>query len=83
MPAAMRRQRQVEVTLAFAPSEVRLTISDDGRAFKLPADLSALARSGHFGLMGMQERAQLVGAQLTLDTEVDQGTSVTATARLG
>ena len=30
----------------------------------------------------MQERAQLVGAQLTLDTEVDQGTSVTATARL-
>ncbi len=73
---------QVEVTLVFAPSEVRLTISDDGGGFKLPADLSSLARSGHFGLMGMQERAQLAGAQLTLDTEVDQGTSVTATARL-
>ena len=73
---------QVEVTLAFAPSEVRLTISDDGVGFKPPADLSALARSGHFGLMGMQERAQLAGAQLTLDTDVDQGTSVAASARL-
>jgi signal transduction histidine kinase len=73
---------QVEVTLAFAPSQVRLTISDDGAGFELPADLSALARSGHFGLMSMQERAQLVGAQLTLDTEIDQGTSVTVTAAL-
>lgn len=73
---------QVEVTLVFAPSEVRLTVSDDGSGFRLPSDLSSLARSGHFGLMGMQERAQLVGAQLTLETEVDQGTSVTAIARL-
>lgn len=73
---------QIEVTLVFAPSEVRLTVSDDGSGFRLPSDLSSLARSGHFGLMGMQERAQLVGAQLTLETDVDQGTSITAAARL-
>jgi signal transduction histidine kinase len=74
---------QVEVTLAFAPHQVRLTVSDDGAGFSLPADLAVLARSGHFGLMSMQERAQLVGAQLGLDTEVDQGTSVTVTAPTG
>jgi signal transduction histidine kinase len=70
---------QVEVTLVFGPHHVRLTISDDGRGFDLPADLSALARSGHFGLMSMQERAQLVGAHLSLETAPEQGTSVTVT----
>ena len=48
---------QVEVTLVFAPNQVRLTVSDDGVGFTLPADFCSLARSGHFGLMGMQERA--------------------------
>ncbi len=37
---------QVEVTLAFAPSEVRLTISDDGMGFQLPTDLSAQPAAG-------------------------------------
>jgi signal transduction histidine kinase len=69
----------VEVTLVFGPHQVRLTISDDGRGFDLPADLSVLARSGHFGLMSMQERAQLVGAHLSLETAPEQGTSVTVT----
>ena len=70
---------QIEVTVAFGPQAVRLTVSDDGRGFDLPPDLAALARSGHFGLMGMQERAQLAGALLHLDTAPDQGTSVTVT----
>lgn len=70
---------QIEVTAAFGPQAVRLTVSDDGRGFDLPPDLAALARSGHFGLMGMQERAQLAGARLQLDTAPDQGTSVTVT----
>jgi signal transduction histidine kinase len=73
---------QVEVTLVFGPRQVRLTVSDDGRGFDLPADLSSLARSGHFGLMSMQERAQLAGAQLEVETAPDQGTSIAATAAL-
>jgi signal transduction histidine kinase len=74
---------QVEVTLVFGHDQVRLTISDDGAGFKLPASLTALARNGHFGLMSMQERAQLVGARLELDTARDQGTSITVTAPAG
>jgi signal transduction histidine kinase len=34
----------------------------------------------HSGLMGMQERAQLVGAQVDVDTAPDQGTAITALA---
>ena len=71
---------QVEVTLVFGPQQVRLTVADDGAGFTLPADLSSLARSGHFGLMSMRERAQLAGAHLDLETAPDQGTSVTVTA---
>jgi signal transduction histidine kinase len=70
------------VTLVFGPQQVRLTISDDGAGFTLPADLSSLARSGHFGLMSMQERAQLAGAHLALETALDEGTSVTVTAQI-
>ncbi len=71
---------QVEVTIVFAPQQVRLTICDDGIGFRLPADRSALARSGHFGLMGMQERAQLVGAHVTIESALGQGAAVTVTA---
>lgn len=73
---------QVEVTLVFGPQQVRLTVSDDGDGFVLPDDLSSLARSGHFGLMSMHERAQLAGAHLEVDTEPDQGASITVTATL-
>lgn len=71
---------QVEVTLVFTPNQVRLTVSDDGVGFTLPDDISSLARSGHFGLMGMQERAQLVGAQVDVDTAPDQGVAITVIA---
>lgn len=73
---------QVEVTLVFAPSQARLTVSDDGCGFDPPTDLSALARSGHFGLMSMHERAQLVGAQITIDASEGQGASVTVSAAI-
>jgi signal transduction histidine kinase len=73
---------QIEVTLAFAPSQVRLIVSDDGVGFHLPSDISALARSGHFGLMSMQERTQLIGASLAIDTAPEQGVAITITVPL-
>jgi signal transduction histidine kinase len=71
---------QVEVTLVYAPHQVRLTVSDDGVGFALPEDPSLLARSGHFGLMGMNERAQLIGAQVVIDSAPGEGVAVTVTA---
>jgi signal transduction histidine kinase len=40
-----------------------------------PADL---ARQGHFGLMGMRERALLYGGQLTITSAPGQGAAITA-----
>jgi two-component system sensor histidine kinase DegS len=66
----------VAVTLAFETDAVTATIEDDGvgfAAFKLP---NAYVQAGHFGLMGMQERAQLFGGNVYVKSERGKGTKV-------
>jgi len=72
------RATQVKVILAFAPDEVTVTIQDNGRGFDAPESPNAYAGAGHFGLMGMQERAQLFGGNVYVKSERDQGTKVVA-----
>jgi len=54
-----------------------LTVRDDGQGFDAPDLPDALAREGHFGLMGIQERALLYGGKLTIRSAPGQGTEVT------
>lgn len=72
------RSTEVKVILAFAPDEVTVTIRDNGRGFDAPESPNAYARAGHFGLMGMQERAQLFGGNVYVKSERDKGTKVVA-----
>ena len=51
---------------------LRLTVTDNGRGF----DPGAGGGSG-YGLRSMHERAELIGAQLTIDSGVHDGTRVT------
>jgi signal transduction histidine kinase len=71
---------QVELHLEFAPEAVTLSVQDNGVGFDLPANLSHLTQQGHFGLVGVQERAQLINAHLELASAPGQGTSITVTA---
>ncbi len=48
-----------------------LTIADDGIGFDVQA-----ARPGHYGLAGLREQAQLIGAALTIDSAPQQGTTI-------
>ena len=66
------------VAVLFAASGLTLTVLDDGRGFTLPEQPTDLARQGHFGLMGMRERAMLYGGQLTVVTAPGKGTTITA-----
>jgi signal transduction histidine kinase len=52
-----------------------LTIRDDGVGFD-PAQAAAQALDGHFGLLGARERAEAVGARLTVDSLPGRGTKV-------
>lgn len=68
----------VHIELIFDPAGITLRIEDDGASFTPPSKLYALAQSGHYGLLGMQERAQLHDGHLHMVSAVGQGTTVTA-----
>ena len=63
------------VTMSLrAPDQGRgltLTIADDGIGFDAQA-----ARPGHYGLAGLREQAQLIGATLTIDSAPQRGTTI-------
>ena len=48
-----------------------ITVRDDGMGFDPAAQTTP---SGHFGLVGMRERARLAGGTLTIDSEPGVGT---------
>ena len=66
-----------EITVEFGENKVRITVSDNGKGFNLPENIGDLARDGKLGLAGMQERAQLVGGTLTVQSQPHKGTSIT------
>jgi signal transduction histidine kinase len=54
-------------------ASVRISVRDDGRGF------DPSGRSDGFGLLGMRERAELLGGALDVSSAPGQGTSITAT----
>jgi signal transduction histidine kinase len=66
----------VTIQAAWDDARLQLIVQDDGRGFIVPAALHELASQGHFGLAGMAERAELIGATLTVETAPRQGTTV-------
>jgi signal transduction histidine kinase len=70
------RASVVEVSLEAAADTVALEIRDDGRGITR-ADT---AKRGHFGLIGMQERALALGGRITVTTRDDRpGTAIRLT----
>ncbi len=65
----------VRVTLEFH-EEVKLSVEDNGRGFHVPEQPDTFAQEGHYGLMGMVERAEQIGAQLSVTSQPGRGTSI-------
>jgi signal transduction histidine kinase len=55
-----------------------VSVTDDGVGFELPRRPDLLTRSGHFGLVGMRERATLLGGTLHIWSKPGEGTRITA-----
>ncbi len=64
------------ISLYFRPDSVILEIRDDGQGFDLPTDPIHYARLGHYGLLGLYERSELIGARLTIRSTPDEGTHI-------
>lgn len=65
---------EAEVTLKLADNAVSLCVTDNGRGFDLNRD-----RPGHMGLRIMRERAEAIGARITITSQIQQGTSIIVT----
>jgi two-component system NarL family sensor kinase len=64
---------EVEIVLRGTPREIVLAIRDNGVGFE-PRRVAA----GHHGILGMRERARLLGGQLRVGSRSGKGTSITA-----
>lgn len=62
----------VGVDVAFGSKALTITVSDDGMG--IPVDAAAHGRAGHFGLVGMRERAARLGGELTVAPGQEGGT---------
>ena len=61
--------RKVTLSLVYTPAAVRLALQDDGAG--------SGDASGGFGLVGLKERAELLGGSLTIDTAPGRGFTLT------
>jgi signal transduction histidine kinase len=74
---SIKHSRASEITLDlwFEPTQVRLSIQDDGKGF----DAKAGFQGSGFGLIGMSERAEQIGGLMSLAASPGQGTSISVT----
>jgi ligand-binding sensor domain-containing protein/signal transduction histidine kinase len=64
----------IEVTVEYSGSHLRLLVTDDGRGIN--SKVLQSGREGHWGLSGMRERAKKIGAQLKVRSRDGAGTEI-------
>ena len=67
----------IEVEIRYDPDRLRLRVRDDGKG--IDPKVLAGGQSGHFGIPGMRERAQRIGAHLGFWSELGAGAEVELT----
>ncbi len=65
----------IKVNLRFKPNLLRLSVQDNGSG--LARGRAGDSRAGHYGLIGMRERAHEIGADFDLSSEPGAGTNIT------
>ena len=68
--------KHAELHISFGEQEIELEVSDNGTGFNMPKSLTDFAPNGHFGLLGMRERADLIGARLEVESAPGNGTKL-------
>jgi signal transduction histidine kinase/streptogramin lyase len=71
---------RIGIKLHIEARKLNMRIHDNGRGFETPDVFST--RGGHFGLIGMRERAERLGGELRLASNPGEGTEVEVTVPL-
>ena len=70
------KAQSVEVSIGFTDHQLSVRIQDDGVG--IPQDVVVKGhKPGHFGLVGMRERAQRIGGALSIESQPDAGAEIT------
>jgi PAS domain S-box-containing protein len=72
------RAHAVQLEAAVKEGALELVVRDDGVGFDLDATLPRVSSGVSLGLLGMQERAELVGGTIEFESAPGRGTTVTA-----
>lgn len=75
------RAENISVRLVFDATSVRLNVKDDGRGFD--AEAQAGGSNGHFGLVGMRERAREMGGDVRVGSRPGEGCEVEVNVPVG
>jgi signal transduction histidine kinase len=67
---------QVNVTLQFMENVIRVKIQDNGKGFSVPEHFDKLMYQGKLGLMGMQQRTQVLNGIFNIQSEAGKGTVI-------
>lgn len=70
------KAERAELKIAFDDSTVQMEVSDNGSGFITPNSPTEFAPNGHFGLLGIHERADLIGAKLEIESALGRGTKI-------
>jgi PAS domain S-box-containing protein len=70
---------QIRIHFSFDDQHVYLELQDDGSGFEIPDDWLQLARQGHLGLVGIQERVESIGGSIDFISSIGKGTRVIVT----
>ncbi|MGH9761591.1 MAG: ATP-binding protein, partial [Blastocatellia bacterium] len=73
--------QRIDISLEFDADGTRLSVHDDGKGFESERPLPVA--EGHFGLLGMRERAEQIGGKLTVRSAPGAGTEVSVELPLG
>jgi len=66
----------VIIGVEFLDSQVKVDVHDDGQGFELPGSPGDFAYAGKFGLLGIEERAQLLHGDFRVQSGKGEGTTV-------
>jgi two-component system sensor histidine kinase DegS len=70
--------KNILVIIGFGAPQIIVKITDDGQGFDLSKVLNEVAGKESFGLLSMKERIELLNGELTIETALNAGTTITA-----
>ncbi len=68
--------KNASLSIAYIPESVTMRVADDGVGFDVPENPSEFAPRGHYGLLGIKERADLIGASLDIRSSPGKGATL-------